>query len=217
MAAHSESRRAPAPPAVRGNERIGAFSDGVFAIAVTLLVLELKVPEHVPPGGLVHLLPELLPKYVGHVISFAVLGVYWVGHHNMFLHIKRHDRVLLWLNILFLLFVASMPFLTSMLALHGEDQFAVVAYAGNLALAGFALDLIWTYATHRRRLVEPGMDPKLVALVHRRVLVAPAIYLLAIGLSFFSLLVAKLLFVAVVVVYIVPGALDIHHHRQLEE
>jgi uncharacterized membrane protein len=208
------------PPVIRtlgvwGNERIGAFSDGVFAIAITLLVLELKVPEHVPAGGLVTLLPEILPKILGHVISFAVLGLYWVAHHNMFLHIKRHDRVLLWLNILFLLFVASMPFLAGLIAEHGGDQFAVIAYAGTLVLAGLVLDLIWAYATHERRLVDPGIDADLVAAVHRRVLMAPAIYLLAIVVSFVSLVAAKLIVFVVLLVYIVPSPLDSHHRKQL--
>lgn len=200
---------------VRGNERIGAFSDGVFAIAITLLVLSLEVPNHVPPGGLVKLLPDMAPKLIGHVVSFAVLGIYWIGHHNMFLHIKRHDRVLLWLNTLFLLFVASMPFTTGLMAAYGDDQFAVIAYAGTLALAGLSLDLIWLYATRDRRLVDPGIDPDLVAFVHRRVLMAPAIYLLAIGVSFLSLVVPKLLFAVVVIVYIVPSPLDTYHHKQL--
>lgn len=200
---------------VVGNERVGAFTDGVFAIAITLLVLELKVPEHLPPGGLVELLPELLPKILGHVISFAILGLYWVAHHNMFQHIKRHDRTLLWLNILFLVFVAAMPFLAGVLAAHPLDPFAVIGYAANLALAGLVLDLIWAYATRGRRLVEPELDEHLVRAVHRRVLMAPAIYLLAILVSFVSLAAAKLLFAIVVIVYIVPSPFDIHHHRQL--
>lgn len=200
---------------VRGNERICAFSDGVFAIAITLLVLELHVPTALPPAGLIGLLPELLPRFAGHVVTFAVLGVYWVGHHNMFMHIERHDRILLWLNILFLLFMASMPFLAGLIVEWGNDRAAVVAYAGTLALAGLVLDAIWAYATHRRRLVDQNLDPDLIAVVHRRVLLAPAIYVLAIGVSFLNLTLAKLLFAIVVVVYIVPGPLDFYHHRQL--
>jgi len=217
MTAESGSARPPVirSSGVRGNERIGAFSDGVFAIAITLLVLELKVPEHAPPGGLVQVLPDMLPKIIGHVISFAVLGLYWVAHHNMFMHIKRHDRILLWLNILFLLFVASMPFLAGLLAAYGDDQFAVIAYAMTLVLAGLVLDLIWAYATHERRLVDSGLDAHLVAVVHRRVLMAPVIYLLAIGVSFFSLVAAQLVFVLVILVYVVPSPLDLHHHKQL--
>jgi uncharacterized membrane protein len=202
---------------VPGNERIGAFSDGVFAIAITLLVVGLvEVPVHAPEGGLITMVPDFLPRLAGHVITFAVLGIYWVGHHNMFMHIKRHDRTLLWLNNLFLLFVAIMPLPTALIAEHGDDQVAVIAYAGTLVLAGVSLDLIWRYATHKNRLVSPGIDPGLVTFVHGRVLLAPAVYLLAIVVSFFSITAAKLLFVIVTLLYIVPNRLDQYHHRQLQ-
>ena len=201
---------------VPGNERMAALSDGVFAIAMTLLVFDFRVPASVPPGGLIELVPAFLPKVAGHVITFAILGIYWVGHHNMFLHIKRHDRTLLWLNNLFLLFVAVMPFPAGLIVQYGNDQVAVIAYAGTLVLAGLSLDLIWRYATHNHRFVTPGMDPGLIAFVHGRVLLAPAIYLLAIGVSFFSIAGAKALFLVVAIAYIVPNPLDHTHHRQFQ-
>jgi uncharacterized membrane protein len=201
---------------VAGNERLGAFTDGVFAIAITLLVLELKLPEHAPELGLIALVPEYLPRIASHVVSFAVLGIYWVGHHNMFMHIKRHDRSLLWLNILFLLFVAATPFTTALMVEFGDDQLAVITYAATLVLAGLSLDLIWRYATHNHRLVTPDIDRGLVTFVHGRVLLAPAVYLLAIAVSFVSTTAAKVLFVLVIVVYIVPNPLDSYHHRQLQ-
>ena len=205
------------PYGAPGNERIGAFSDGVFAIAITLLVLELKVPEHVPVGGLLSLLPELLPKIAGHVVSFAVLGIYWVGHHNMFMHIKRHDRNLLWLNILFLMFVAAMPFMTGLIAEYGDDRLSITAYAADLVLAGLSLELIWIYVTHDHRLVDQRMSPDVIAWVHRRVMVAPLVYLLAIGVSLVSISAAKILFFLVVVGYIVPEPGDHLHLRQIHQ
>lgn len=204
------------PKGVPGNERMAAFSDGVFAIAITLLVLGLQVPTGVPEGGLIKLAPAFLPKLAGHVVTFAILGIYWVGHHNMFLHIKRHDRALLWLNNLFLLFVAVMPFPTGLIVEYGNDQLAVIAYAGTLVLAGLSLDLIWRYATHHHRFVAPGMDPGLIAFVHGRVLLAPAVYLLAIAVSFASITGAKVLFLIVAIMYIVPNPLDHYHHRQFQ-
>jgi uncharacterized membrane protein len=201
---------------VPGNERMTAFSDGVFAIAITLLVLELHVPTSVPPAGLIALVPEFLPRLAGHVITFAILGIYWVGHHNMFLHIKRHDRTLLWLNNLFLLFVAAMPFPTGLIVQHPYDRLAVIVYAGTLVCAGLSLELIWLYATHRRQMVSHDIDPELVTFVHRRVLLAPMIYLLAIGVSFASIMAAKVLFVVVAVAYILPNPMDHYHHRQFQ-
>jgi uncharacterized membrane protein len=205
---------------IPGNERINALNDGVFAIVITLLVLEIKVPD-IPPDlvatELPHALQEVAPKVLSHIISFLVLGIYWVGQHNMFMHIKRHNRVLLWLDILFLLCMASMPFPTGLVVQYGQEQISVVIYAGTLIMTGLALDAIWWYASHNHRLVDESMDPKLIAFVHRRVLLAPLIYLLAIGVSFISLLVAKLLFVVVALLYILPNPLDHYHHSKLHE
>jgi uncharacterized membrane protein len=200
---------------VRGNERINAFSDGVFAIAITLLVLELKVPEHAPAEGLAALVPELLPKFLGHVISFIVLGIYWVGQHNMFLHIKRHDRVLLWLNNLFLLSVASMPFFAGLVTHYADDRTALIAYAANLVVAGLVLGAIWRYATTGRRLVAADLADDMIAFVQRRVLLAPALYAVSIVVALFSPLAARLIFVLVALLYIVPNPLDHFHHREL--
>ncbi|MFM7191796.1 MAG: TMEM175 family protein, partial [Microcystaceae cyanobacterium] len=100
------STKQPLLFAVHGNERINAFSDGVFAITITLLVLEIKVPEiphELVAKELIPKLTHLFPFIVSHGISFFVLGIFWVAHHNMFAHIKKHDHVLLWLNLLFLL------------------------------------------------------------------------------------------------------------------
>jgi uncharacterized membrane protein len=209
-----EARSAGVP----GNERINAFSDGVFAIAITLLVLELKVPE-IPPesaaGGLVRALLESWPKLLTHVLSFIVLGIYWVGHHNMFLHIKRHDRVLLWLNIMFLMFVAIMPFPTALLSRYSEQQAAVIVYCSVLILTGLSLDTIWWYASKDHRLIDRNVDPVLIAFVHRRVLMAPAAYAIAIALSFINSEISKIIIVIVGLAYIFPNPLDVHHHRHL--
>ena len=217
----SESHQTPKtrarPHGIPGNERICTFSDGVFAIAITLLVLELQVPDQAPAGGLIELLPGYLPKLTGHVITFAILGIYWVAHHNMFTYVRWHDRVLLWLNILFLLFVAAMPFLTALIARYGDDQTAVVASAGAIMLAGLSLELMWWYATTDHRLVAPGLDPKLISLWHRRILLAPAAYLLAIGLSFISITATKGLFLCIAVAYIAPNPWDRYHHQQFPE
>lgn len=198
---------------VSGNERIVAFSDGVFAIVITLLVLEIKVPE-IAAGLVAEELPralvDLWPKVLSHFVSFAVLGIYWVGHHTMFMYIKRHDRVLLWLNILFLMFVSSMPFPTGLLSQYGDQQIALVIYCGVLILAGLAAIAMWWYATGDRRLVDEDIDPTLIALVYRRGLLTPAIYLVAIVASFVSLGIAQLFVVIAILIYVVPNPLTYH-------
>ena len=203
------------PRGAPGNERITTFSDGVFSVAITLLVFELTVPDQLTEGGMWAYFSQLLPKFGATVIAFIVLGVYWIGHHNMFKHIKLHDRVLMWLNILFLMFVAMMPFFARLVGEFGENSLALASYAFWLMLTGLVLDLIWWYASKNLRLVDPEIDPDLVFFVHRRVLIAPVLYLISIGVAFISPLITKLIFVAIIVIYIVPSSLDQIHHKQL--
>jgi len=201
-------------PGIHGTERINAFSDGVFAIVITLLVLELKVPEHLPEGGLLEMLPALAPAFVGHVISFVLVGMLWVGHHNMFLTIKRHDRVLLWLNNLFLLAVATMPFFAGLLAHHATDQASMVAYALNLIVAGVVLLAIWLYATRARRLTPADLPDSVVTHVARRVLIAPVLSVVAILTTFINPSISQFIFILIAVLYIFPNPFDLHHRRK---
>lgn len=204
------------PRGVPDNARICAFSDGVFSITITLLVLELHIPTTDEHTTLLDAVTHMWPQWLGYAISVVVIGIYWVGQHNMFFHIKRHDRTLLWLNILFLGLVATMPFWTNLLRTYPGEQIAVIMYAGTLALIGFTLDTIWRYASTKHRLVDASIDPQFVSFVHRRVLLAPAIYLIAIALSFWPPL-AEALFAVVAVLYIFPNPLDHYHHRALNE
>ena len=161
------------------------------------MVFEIKIPE-VPPGQasteLSQGLIKLLPDFSIMLLSFVILGIYWVGHNNVFLHVLHHDRLLLWLNILFLLTVALIPFPAALLVRYGDEQISVILYALNLAIGGVLLDLIWTYATYNRHLMCDSIQPDLICSFHVRILTGPVIYLVAVGLSFFSLLVAKILF-----------------------
>ncbi len=205
--------RRQAPRGVPGNARIAAISDGVFPIAITLLVLNLRVPDQLPSSGLAGMMPGLLPQLGAFVLTFVVVGVYWVGQHNMFLHIHHHDRILLWLNLLFLLFVVAMPFFADLIVNHLEDELALTLYTGNLVCAGLALDAVWWYASSNHRLVDLSIDPALVGYVHRRVLTAPAAYLISIAVSLVSQVAAMAIIVAVPVSYIVPTPWDHLHHR----
>jgi uncharacterized membrane protein len=206
------------PTSTHGNERINAFCDGVFAIVITLLVLEIKVPDlsgemvgSMLPGALL----GMVPKILGHIVSFAVLGIYWVGHHNQMLHVRRHDRTYLWLTVLFLLCVASMPFPTGLLIRYPTQQIAVIVYAGSLIAAGISLDLLWWYATRNHHLVSHTMEPDFIRFVHRRILTAPLFYLVAIVVSFFNVFIAILIFALTAAYYIIPNPFDQYHHRNL--
>ena len=139
--------------------RIAAFSDGVFAIAVTLLALQLRVPfgERVDVWAA---LRDLWPSFVSFAISFVVIGGYWIAHHRLFSLIERYDRRLLWLNLLSLFFIVLMPFTTSLIGVHGGSDVSVIVYALSVAAAGFANTAMAAYALGGRRLCSATVDDR---------------------------------------------------------
>ena len=191
--------------------RIAAFSDSVFAFAATLLVLNIKIPEVLPtelttelPRQVLHLWPQLL----SYMMSFVIVGIYWVAHHVMFHHIKRSDRVLLWLNIAFLMFIAFIPFPTGLISRYGAVQTAVVVYAGTLTVTGVLLETLWWYATRGHYLVEKDLADRVVRLGTIKTIIAPCVYALSIAVSFLSPKLCIIFFVAVPAFYIFPSRLD---------
>jgi len=200
------------------NQRLSAMSDGVFSIVITLMVLSIKIPEIAPDRvsqELTQHLTNMLPDLATLIISFIILGIYWIGHNNVFTHVVRHDRALLWLNIFFLMSVATIPYPTTLLVRYGQAQSPIILYAINLIVGGVLLDVIWWYGSRNRYLMCEGITSNLISAFHRRILTGPVIYLIAIGLSFVSILAAKFLFVIAVIYYLVPTAQDFFHHHQL--
>jgi uncharacterized membrane protein len=196
-----------------GRNRIEALADGVFAVAMTLLVLDIKVPELQPPLAAAELPLKLLalwPKFLSYTVSFVILGVYWVGHHVQLSFIRRADRPLLWINILFLLWVALVPFSTALLSEYANTRLAIAIYGANLIAIGLTLALHWWYATTKRRHVDPDIDSGLVRAAMHRTLMAPLVYILAIVLCFFNTGVSLALYALVPILYILPGRIDIH-------
>jgi uncharacterized membrane protein len=193
-----------------GKERITAFSDGVFAIAVTLLVLDIKVPDPAKttaaqlPGRLLHLWPELF----SYALSFVIIGVFWVAHHLMLHPLKRADRTLLWINNLFLMCVAFIPFTAGLLGQYRHDRTAVAMYGASLVLTCLSLQLLWTDATRSGRLTDSPIDPWLVRTGHVRILGAISIYLAAIFLSWISPIISLALYWLVPILYAVLQSRD---------
>jgi TMEM175 potassium channel family protein len=141
----------------RDTARLVAFSDGVFAITITLLVLEIRPPTG--EGDLLHGLLELWPSYLAYAVTFLFIGQVWVNHHVMFDHIRAADRLILLLNTVLLMVVAFLPFATSVLAEalrsgHGERT-AVVFYGIAFAATALTFNAVWQYACRRRGLGEP--------------------------------------------------------------
>jgi uncharacterized membrane protein len=200
-------------PAGLSTQRIEALSDGVFAIAITLLVLNFHIPN-IPPSQIASKLPGSLtgqwPQLLSYVLTFLVVGVYWVGHHNQFHYIRRADRTLLWINILFLMCVAFVPFSAGLLGPYGRQAIAVQIYGANLIATGLVLYLHWWYATRGARLLDRPLDRHVVRDASRRILVAPLAYLLAIALSFLSPEASLVVYALVPWYYLLPGHIDRH-------
>jgi len=193
--------------------RLVAFSDGVFAVAITLLVLNLQIPQLASSVASRELLPKLValwPKLLSYIMSFVIVGIYWVAHHNTFHYIKSSDRNLLWLNILLLMCIVFLPFPTALLGQYPEQRVSIISYAGTLVITGLVLQSLWWYATSGYRLVDREIDPRLVQRATRRNLMAPLLYLLAIGISLVSVPASLVLFLLVPVYYILPGRIDAH-------
>jgi uncharacterized membrane protein len=174
-------------------ERIVTFSDGVLAIAITLLVLDINVPE-VARVRAARELPGLLwqqwPAILSYLISFGVIGQYWEAHHRMFHVITRYDRTLIWLNLAFLLCVAFLPFPTELLGRYAGIQAAVVLYAATVATSGLVKTLLWWYASTKHRLIDPALPASAIWKETWHGLLPPLIFLGSIGLSFLSPLLA---------------------------
>lgn len=158
-------------------ERLLTLSDGVIAIAITLLVLDLSVPA-VPAADQLTLLPVLLraqwAEFLGFVLSFVVIGLYWMLHRRTFVHIERHDRGVVYLNLCFLLLVAFVPYATSMFTTY-PGPFGTSFLSVVLALTGLSLALLWLYAD-RRNVLEAGLGSRTVRIQAARFLASPVVF-----------------------------------------
>ena len=196
------------PDFVLHTHRIEALADGVFAIVMTLLILEIKVPDLPRATGSADLTGALLvlwPKFLCYVISFVTLGVYWVAHHLHSHTIMRADRISLWINILFLMAIGLVPFSTALLGEYYRVPAAVAAYGANMVAVGLILQLHWWYATRKRRLVSPDVEESFVRSVSHVILLGPAVYLVAMLLAWVSTTLALALYLSVNLIYILPG------------
>ena len=194
-----------------GKGRIETLTDGIFAIAMTLLVLDIKVPnilKGVTQTALELRVFDLWPKFLIYVLSFVILAIFWVSHSIQFHYIRRADRTFFWINVLFTMFVAFVPFSTHLLGEHIGQRFAVIFYGCHLMAIWLCLLLHWYYATSGLRLVDKDMDVNIVNAATRRILVAPVIYLLAIAISFLDTGISIALYAVSVILHILPGRLD---------
>ncbi len=167
--------------------RILAFSDGVFAIAMTLLVVTIQIPD-IPSGLVAKELPDavadLWPNLFSYFLSFAVIGLFWVLHHRMFARIGRFDMGLVALNLALLAFVALLPFPTDLLGEYSDQAIAVVVYASNLAIIGFLQVSLYLHAVRRNLLRESEGSEEVRAWI-ANLLVSPIVFSLSIPIALF--------------------------------
>ncbi|MCX6058540.1 MAG: TMEM175 family protein [Chloroflexi bacterium] len=177
--------------------RMEAFSDGVIAIIITIMILELKIPEE---GELAALIP-LIPKFLSYIFSFVFIGIYWNNHHHLLQAAKQVNGAVLWANLNFLFWLSMVPFVTGWMGENNFSTIPVAAYGVVLLLSGLAF-----YILVRTLVTTHGADSVLADVLgkDKKGMYALLIYIVAIPLSFVSAWVAVALYVAVSIMYLVP-------------
>jgi uncharacterized membrane protein len=165
-------------------ERMILFSDAVFAIAITLLVIEIKIPElprdKITDDHLLYKLAELIPKFVGFLVSFLLIGQYWIVHHRMFGYVINFNQRLIWLNIFFLLGVALMPFSTGFYSEYAGVAVItpVIFYTCNIGFIGILNFIMWQYLSQPHHGLTENLSPQLARYSSYRAITVPAIFII---------------------------------------
>jgi TMEM175 potassium channel family protein len=190
-------------------ERLEAFSDGVFAIAATLLVINVDAQVR---GGSTDLAAALLsawPSYLAYALSFVTIGIIWVNHHTIMTLIDRVDRIFLFLTIGFLMCVAFIPFPTRLLAEHVRDEAAraaAIVYGVNLTATAVLFTSVWLYASGRRRLLRQDADPRTVSGITRSFRPGAFFYLAATLCALLDATLSVVLYVGIALFYVIESS-----------
>ena len=188
-------------------DRIVSLTDAVLAIVMTLLVLEIVVPELSRSEAATELpkrLLELLPDVWSYATSFIILGFFWISHDDRFHYVKRANRTLLWMTVFYLMFIAFIPFSTALIGAYGDQQISVIIYGINIIIVIVWSYLQWKYSTKEHRLVDSDLDPKFITRTSRRIIVGMVLYMIAIAVSFLSTQASLILFILIPVYYFIP-------------
>ncbi len=201
--------------------RLEAFSDGVIAIAVTLLVLDVHVPSPGSPGGLAHSLAREWPNYASYATSFLTIGIIWINHHGALARLRYVDHAVLLLNLILLMFIGLLPFTTALMARYlrassGEDLAAAV-YAGSFLAMGLAFLALQRHVLRRRvGLLYPHITPEARESMYRRSRAGLLPYVLAAALAPVSPYVTLAICAAVAVYYALPGGMPAQEGEPIE-
>ena len=191
--------------------RLETLGDGVFAIAMTILVLEIGVPAR---GDLWNTLVKLWPKFASYALSFIMLGVLWIGHYFQFHYIKRTDRTLIWLDLLFLLTITFLPFATGVLGNSYEDRIAVILYGATILASGSALLLQWNHACKTPGLLKPETPQRVIDNLRIRILGGMLATALSIAIGFLETRVSLAAFLIMPIIYMLPSRIEREARRQ---
>lgn len=176
-------------------EKLMSFSDGIFTIAITLLILEIRLPE-IPSveidARFLESMVAISPKILGFLLSFFIIAMYWLSYHRIFHFIREIDRTLVQLNTLFLFCIVFMPFPTYLLGLYGDHRTIVLFYAANVAVSSAILSRMWTHASKDHHLIDPDLGGDIIRYLSIRSLIPVAIFALSIFIAIFSPLLAML-------------------------
>ena len=204
------SRRRLGEPRSMSPNRLEAISDGVFAIAITLLVLDIHVPDPADTESLASALDSQWPSYVAYAVSFLTIGIIWINHHHTVSLLARTDRTMQFLNILLLLLVAFLPFPTKLVAQYLDapgEKAAALTYAATLVVMAALHQLWWRYARWNRRLVAEGTPDSALEAVDRAYIVGVPMYGFVFLIAFVSPLAAVFLTFAIAAFYLPSAAL----------
>jgi uncharacterized membrane protein len=186
-----------------GTERVLAFSDGVFAVAITLLVFNLTVPE--VRRDLLGALGKEWPHYLSYVTSFLLIGILWANHHHIFNHVKRANHTFLIINVVFLMWVAVVPFPTAILAAYldnpPERRTAMVIYAITFFVGSLLFNLLWRYATTGDRLTGENPNHDVIEKTNQSYLLGPIVYAVDVVVSFINPIAGLVLFIVLGILY----------------
>jgi uncharacterized membrane protein len=186
--------------------RLEAFSDGVFAVAITLLVLDLNVPGG---GDLWHQLREEWPQFASFFVSFWVIGIIWVNHHGLLDHLKRTDRQVLYINLLVLMTVVFIPFSTALMAEHlksgADEKVAAIVYALAFFAMGIAFNVFWAYIIKHRRKLGVEIPDEEIRRISLGFMIGSPLYAVSVGMAFISPAVVLVIIGATAAYYMVAG------------
>ncbi len=189
--------------------RLETFADGIFAIAATLLIIDVGLRPGAE-GSLGRQLLDIWPQYLAYAISFVTIGIMWVNHHRLIRQLERIDERFLFLNLGLLACIAFVPFPTRIVAefVRGEDGLAAaLLYGITLTVTAFFFNAVWLYAAHGRRLLHPNVDPKEVSGITRSYLPGTPMYAAATLVAFVSPQASALLFGVIAVFYMLSSSI----------